>query len=144
MAITQLSAFLENTSGTLCNALTAITEAGVNIRALSVADTKDFGILRIIVSDIQKTKDALSDDTLVRETPVIAVKMNDKTGALKEVLSIFKAEGINVEYVYAFTGTAQGNAYVVLRVDEVDKAEKILAKNNIKTLSDDDIKEYLK
>lgn len=144
MAITQLSAFLENTSGTLCDALTALTEAGVNIRALSVADTKDFGILRIIVSDIEKTKAALSNDTLVKETPVIAVKMNDKTGALKEVLSIFKAEKINVEYVYAFTGSAQGDAYVVLRVDELEKAETILAQNNIKTLNDSDITDYLK
>lgn len=143
MAITQLSAFLENTSGTLYDALSTLTEAGVNIRALSVADTKDFGILRIIVSDIEKTKAALSADTLVKETPVIAVKMNDKAGALKDVLSILKSEGINIEYVYAFTGTAQSDAYVVLRVDDVERAEAILTENDIKTLSDEDIREYL-
>ncbi|MBQ3904376.1 MAG: hypothetical protein II744_05310 [Eubacterium sp.] len=144
MAITQLSAFLENTPGTLCETVAAITKAGVNIRALSVADTKDFGILRIIVSDIDKTKAAISDDTIVKETPVIAVKMNDKAGALNNILTTLEAADINVEYVYAFTGAVQGNAYVVFRVDDVENAEEVLNKNNIPTLNDEDINEYLK
>ena len=144
MAITQLSAFLENTPGTLCETVAAITKAGVNIRALSVADTKDFGILRIIVSDIDKTKAAISDDTIVKETPVIAVKMNDKSGALNNILTTLEAADINVEYVYAFTGAVQGNAYVVFRVDDVENAEEVLNKNNIPTLNDEDINEYLK
>lgn len=143
MAITQLSAFLENVPGKLNEAVSAITEAGVNIRALSVADTKDFGILRIIVSDTKKTKDALSDKTLVRETEVIAVKMNDVAGALSSILKILEAADINVEYVYAFTGAVKGNAYVVLRVDDVTQAEKKLNENNIHTLNDEDINEYL-
>ncbi|MCR5208059.1 MAG: ACT domain-containing protein [Eubacterium sp.] len=144
MAITQLSAFLENVPGTLCKAVAAITDAGVNIRALSVADTKDFGILRVIVSDTEKTKAALDDKTIVRETPVIAVKMNDKAGALNNILNTLTAAGINIEYVYAFTGAVAGNAYVVLRVDEVEQAEQILARNGIQTLSDSDITDYLK
>ncbi len=144
MAITQLSAFLENTPGTLCETVAAITKAGVNIRALSVADTKDFGILRIIVSDIDKTKAAISDDTIVKETPVIAVKMNDKAGALNNILTTLEAADINVEYVYAFTGAVQGNAYVVFRVDDVENAEEVLNKNNIPTLNNEDINEYLK
>lgn len=143
MAVTQLSAFLENTSGTLYDALLSITEAGVNIRALSVADTKDFGILRIIVSDTEKTKAALSGGTMVKETPVIAARMDDKTGALKEILSVLKSEDINIEYVYAFTAAARGSAYVVLRVDDVEKAESILRDKKINTLSDEDIKELL-
>ena len=143
MAITQLSAFLENTPGTLSKTLSAITAAGVNIRALSVADTKDFGILRIIVSDIEKTKAAISDDTVVKETPVIAVKMNDTAGALGSVLNVLKSEDINIEYVYAFTGAVAGNAYVVLRVDDIEQAEITLSQNGIKTLSDGDIKDYL-
>ncbi|MCR4615698.1 MAG: ACT domain-containing protein [Clostridiales bacterium] len=142
MAITQLSAFLENAPGTLCDTVAAITDAGVNIRALSVADTKDFGILRMIVSDIEKTKTALAD-TMVKETPVIAVRMNDTAGALKKILNILKAEGVNIEYVYAFTGSELGDAYVVLRVDETEKAEEILAKNGTPTLSDEDIKQFL-
>ena len=143
MAITQLSAFLENVPGTLCNAVAAITDAGVNIRALSVADTKDFGILRVIVSDTEKTKEALSEATLVRETPVLAVKMTDRQGALNNILSILHSADVNIEYVYAFTGSVQGNAYVVLRVDDVAQAEAILAENNIQTLNDEDINDYL-
>ncbi len=64
--------------------------------------------------------------------------MSDRAGALKDILSVLKSENINIEYVYAFTGTSQGEAYVVLRVDEVEKAEKILKENNIKTLSDEE------
>ncbi len=144
MAITQLSAFLENTPGTLCDAVNAITAAGVNIRALSVADTKDFGILRVIVSDTEKTKEALSLETIIQETAVIAVKMNDQAGALSNVLQILKAADINVEYVYAFTGAVQGNAYVVLRVDDVVQAEQTLNANGIQTLNNEDINEFLK
>ena len=136
MAITQLSAFLENTPGTLYEAVDAITEAGVNLRALSVAETKNFGILRIIVSDIEKTKEALDDYTLIKETPVVVVKMNDQTGSLK------KAE-VNIEYVYAFTGAIHGSAYVVFRVDDVEGAEEILGENGIKTLADADLGDFL-
>lgn len=143
MAITQLSAFLENTPGTLYRAVGSITEAGVNIRALSVADTKDFGILRIIVSDIEKTKAALDDNTVTSETPVIAVQMSDQTGALKHILDVLMNDDINIEYVYAFTGAMQGSAYVVLRVDDIEEAEAVLTKNGIKTLSDEDMHGFL-
>ena len=143
MAITQLSAFLENTPGTLYKAVSAISDAGVNLRALSVADTKDFGILRVIVSDIGKTKEVLSDDTVVKETRVIAVKMSDKAGALKEILKIIQETGVNIEYVYAFTAAVAGSAYVVLRVADIDEAETVLRGNGIKTLSDADIEEIL-
>ena len=143
MAITQLSAFLENTPGTLYKAVSAISDAGVNLRALSVADTKDFGILRVIVSDIGKTKEVLSDDTVVKETRVIAVKMSDKAGALKEILKIIQETGVNIEYIYAFTAAVAGSAYVVLRVDDIDEAETVLRGNGIKTLSDVDIEEIL-
>lgn len=143
MAITQLSAFLENTPGTLYQAVGSITEAGVNIRALSVADTKDFGILRIIVSDIEKTKAALDDNTVTSETPVIAVQMSDQAGALKHILDVLMNDDINIEYVYAFTGAMQGSAYVVLRVDDIEEAEAVLTKNGIKTLSDEDMHGFL-
>ncbi|MBR0411169.1 MAG: acetolactate synthase [Eubacterium sp.] len=143
MAITQLSAFLENTPGTLYRAVGSITEAGVNIRALSVADTKDFGILRIIVSDIKKTKAALDDNTVTSETPVIAVQMSDQAGALKHILDVLMNDDINIEYVYAFTGAMQGSAYVVLRVDDIEEAEAVLTKNGIKTLSDEDMHGFL-
>lgn len=143
MAITQLSAFLENTPGTLYEAVEAITEAGVNIRALSVADTRDFGILRIIVSDIEKTRAALDDRTAVSETPVVVVKMNDQAGSLKRVLDVLKKDGVNIEYIYAFTGAIHGSAYVVFRVDDVEEAERILEEKGIKTLRDEDLRDFL-
>ena len=143
MAVTQLSAFLENRPGMLDKAVAAITDAGVNIRALSLADTKDFGILRMIVSDIEKTKSAVSGDTVIKETPVIAIGMDDKSGALNNIIRILSSAGINIEYVYAFTGAVKGNAYVVLRVDDVEHAEETLSKNGIESLSDSDIKEFL-
>ena len=143
MAITQLSAFLENTPGTLYQAVSAISDAGVNIRALSVADTRDFGILRLIVSDVEKTREALSDDTVITQTKVIAAKMNDEAGSLKKILKIIRDTGVNIEYVYAFTSPVAGSAYVVLRVDDEAGAEAVLAQNGIRTLSDEDMKGLL-
>ena len=139
MAITQLSAFLENTPGTLYQAVSAISDAGVNIRALSVADTRDFGILRLIVSDVEKTREALSDDTVITQTKVIAAKMNDEAGSPKKILKIIRDTGVNIEYVYAFTSPVAGSAYVVLRVDDEAGAEAVLAQNGIRTLSDEDM-----
>ena len=139
MAITQLSAFLENTPGTLYQAVSAISDAGVNIRALSVADTRDFGFLRLIVSDVEKTREALSDDTVITQTKVIAAKMNDEAGSLKKILKIIRDTGVNIEYVYAFTSPVAGSAYVVLRVDDEAGAEAVLAQNGIRTLSDEDM-----
>jgi len=143
MAITQLSAFLENTPGTLSKVVDAITDAGVNIRALSVADTKDFGILRIIVSDIEKTKAALDECTAIIETPVVVVKMNDQAGSLKMILDVLKTADVNIEYIYAFTGAIHGSAYVVFRVDDVEGAESILEQKGVKTLVDEDLSHFL-
>ncbi len=143
MAITQLSAFLENTPGTLYKAVSAISDAGINLRALSVADTKDFGILRVIVSDPAKAREVLSDDTIITETQVLAVKMDDKAGALKNILNIIESIDVNIEYVYAFTGGSKGSAYVVLRVDDNEQAEAVLAKNGITTLTDADLASVL-
>ncbi len=143
MAITQLSAFLENTPGKLYEVVDAITRVGVNIRALSVAETKNFGILRIIVSDIEKTKEALDDYTVINETPVVVVKMNDQAGSLKMILDVLKEADVNIEYIYAFTGAIHGSAYVVFRVDDVEGAERILGEKGIKTLKEEDLSEFL-
>lgn len=143
MAITQLSAFLENTPGTLYGVVDAITEAGVNIRALSVAETRDFGILRVIVSDIEKTKAALDEKTAIIETPVIVVKMNDQAGSLKTILDVLRTAEVNIEYVYAFTGAIHGSAYVVFRVDDVEEAENILKQKGIQTLKNEDMRDFL-
>ena len=139
MAITQLSVFLENQPGRLAAAVRTISGAGINIRAMSLADTRDFGILRIIVSDVEKTKEILKSDSVVIETNVIAVKMEDEAGALYNILKVLEEAKINVEYLYAFTGPQDGSAYVVLRVNETEQAEKTLKEKNISTLSNEEI-----
>ena len=139
MAITPLSAFLENRPGTLYEAVSAISDAGVNIRALSVADTRDFGILRLIVSDVEKTREVLSDDIVITQTKVIAARMSDEAGSLKKILKVIQDTGVNIEYVYAFTSPVAGSAYVVLRVNDNEEAEAVLARSGTPTLSDSDM-----
>ena len=143
MAITQLSVFLENKPGQLAAAVKLISEGGVNIRALSLADTRDFGILRLIVSDNKKAKELLAEKSIVTETPVIAVKMEDEAGALNRILQSLQEERINVEYLYAFTGAAAYSAYTVLRVDDAAHAELVLKNNGGSTLSDAELMELL-
>ena len=143
MAITQLSVFLENKPGKLAETVKRISEAGVNIRAMSLADTKDFGILRLIVSDVAKTKALLTEQAIVTETEVVAVRMDDQAGALYSILKVLDGAQINVEYLYAFTGTKSDSAYVVLRVDNADAAEKLLSEGGVSTLSDDELKALL-
>ncbi len=139
MAITQLSVFLENRPGQLAAAVRTISEAGVNLRALSLADTKDFGLLRLIVDDIPKAKQVLSERSIVLETPVIAARMDDVSGALDHILQLLETTQINVEYMYAFTGAAAGSAYVVLRVDDAETAEKALKQGGVSLLTDGEI-----
>ena len=139
MAITQLSVFLENRPGQLAAAVRTISKAGVNLRALSLADTKDFGLLRLIVDDIPKAKQVLSERSIVLETPVIAARMDDVSGALDHILQLLETTQINVEYMYAFTGAAAGSAYVVLRVDDAETAEKALKQGGVSLLTDGEI-----
>ena len=143
MAITQLSLFLKNKPGVLSETLGKISAAGINIRALSIADTADFGILRMIVPDIEQAKKVIGTSAIVTETSVIAVRMADRAGALCDVLKVLDGKGINVEYIYAFTGAQSGSAYVVLRVDDCGAAETALAANGFATLSDIGLAELL-
>ena len=143
MAITQLSVFLENKPGQLAAAVKLISEGGVNIRALSLADTRDFGILRLIVSDNKKAKELLMEKSIVTETPVIAVKMEDEAGALNRILQSLQEEQINVEYLYAFTGAAAYSAYTVLRVDDAAHAELVLKNAGVSTLTDAELMQLL-
>ena len=120
----------------LADTMKLISAAGVNIRALSLADTKDFGILRVIVSDAAKAKAVLSQRLIVSETDVIAAEMNDEAGALAGILDGLADAAINVEYLYAFTGSKAESAYVVLRVDDVLHAEAVLAGENVPMLTE--------
>lgn len=138
MAIKQLSVFIENKQGKLSDAVKTISEAGIDMRAMSIADTNDFGILRLIVSDVEKAKALLSENTVVNVTDVIAVKMDDQEGALYNILKVLEEAKINIEYTYAFT-THEVGAYVVFRVGDVSAAEKALTDKGIALASEKDI-----
>ncbi len=140
MKLEQLSVFLENRAGRLCDVTRALSEAGVNIRALALADTSDFGILRVIVSDTQKAKDVLKKEGFtVGRTTVVAVEVKDKPGGLHEVLEILGKENINVEYMYAFVQKSLENAVLIFRFDRTDQAIEVLKKANIKVLSGEEL-----
>ena len=139
MAIQQISVFVENKQGKLVETIKKMADNGINIRAMSIADTKDFGILRLITSDNAKTKEVLSDNTVVNTTEVIAVKMADVPGALYKVMDILSSAGVNIEYLYAFTASDALGAYVVFRVDDVPHAQKLMDDNGMQSLNDEDI-----
>ena len=140
MAITQLSLFLMNQPGQLVEAVGILSEGGANIRAMSIAESNDFGILRAIVSDTDLALSLLKEKYLISTTEVIAARMGDKSGSLYPILKALNEANINIEYMYAFTGTGVDEAYVVLRVNDVETAEAVLKASGIPTLSDDNLK----
>jgi hypothetical protein len=135
MKVEQISVFLENKPGALADVTRILGEAGVNIRALSLADTKDFGIMRLIVNDHEKAKSVLVAKGLtVRKTEVVAVEVPDRPGGLADILKGLSDSGINVEYLYAFVQHSGSNAIIIFRFDETDKAIEALTKNGVKIL----------
>ena len=140
MAITQLSVFLMNQPGALVDAVKAISDAGINIRAMSIAEANDFGILRIIVSDSDTVAKLLGEQYLYSKTEVVAAQMDDRSGALYPILVVLNEANINIEYMYAFTGSGREEAYVVFRVNDVKTAEEVLNANGIRTLTDENLK----
>ncbi len=140
MAITQLSVFLMNQPGALVDAVSAISGAGANIRAMSIAEANDFGILRIIVSDSDRICKLLGDKYLISKTEVVIARMDDRSGALYPILAVLSEANINIEYMYAFTGSGPDEAYVVFRVNDAKTAEEVLNANGISTLSDENLK----
>ena len=140
MAITQISLFMMNQPGQLVEAVGILSEGGANIRAMSIAESNDFGILRAIVSDTDLAVRLLKEKYLISKTEVIAARMGDKSGSLFPILKALNEANINIEYMYAFTGTGVDEAYVVLRVNDVQTAEAVLKASGIPTLSDDSLK----
>ena len=123
----QISIFIENKSGRLAEVAGILGEAGVNIRALSLADTSDFGILRLIVNDCEKAKQILKDKGFtVSKTEVVAIEVPDRPGGLSDILHTLDRESINVEYMYAFVERCEENAVIIFRFDETEKAIEIL------------------
>ena len=140
MFIKQLSIFVENKFGRLEAIIDCLSKNNINLRALSLADTADYGVLRVIVDDADKAKVALSEIGVISKlTDVVAVYLDDRSGGLASVLSVLKNEDVSVEYMYAFLGRKEGKALMVLKADDEQKAEKVLADNNIPMVTQNDI-----
>jgi hypothetical protein len=123
MKVEQISIFIENKSGRLAEITRILGDAGINIRALSLADTSDFGILRLIVNDVETAKAVLKEKGFtVSKTEVVGVEVPDRPGGLSSLLQTLDANQINVEYMYAFVERCGGNAVIIFRFDETDKA----------------------
>lgn len=136
MLIRQISVFIENQPGRLTEVSDILAQSNVDITALSLADTAEFGILRLIVNQPDLAMKALRDGGfIVRDTEVLAVAMDDSPGGLASILHIVKDAGVSIEYMYAFVGKRDGKAVVVMRVNELEKAAQAL-KNDSKTLVD--------
>lgn len=135
MKVEQISIFLENKSGRLAEVTKILGEAGINIRALSLADTIDFGILRLIVNDHEKAKLVLKENGFtVGITNVIAVEVSDRPGGLSAILGFIDEANLNVEYMYAFVERSSDQAVVIFRFDDLDKAIKVLKSKGITVL----------
>jgi len=130
MKVDQISVFLENKPGSLENVTRILKNANVNIRTLSLADTIDFGVLRLIVNDVDTSLVALKESGLrVSRTIVVAVEVPDRPGGLHSILEVLSQNGINVEYLYAFVEKSGENAVIIFRFDTPDKAIDVLLKN---------------
>lgn len=133
MTIDQISVFVENKPGKLVEVIETLGAKGIDLRAMSIADTSDFGILRLIVDKPTKALEILREaDCVTSVNKVIAVSVNDTPGSLARVLRILSDAGISVEYVYAFITHEPGHAFVIIRVEDNDKAIGVLTSNGVK------------
>jgi hypothetical protein len=135
MKVSQISVFLENKSGRLAEVTQALADANVNIRALCIAETIDYGVLRLIANDPAKAKKVLSDGGFtVTETSVLVVEIEDRPGGLAKIIKILARAGINIEYIYAFL-TRSEKAFVVFRLEQMDEAAKALQAAGVRVLT---------
>jgi len=142
MVVKQISIFIENKEGRIKKAINTLALENINIRALSIADTTKYGILRLIVSDNEKAIEALEKDGfIVKENEVIILAVPDEPNGLNSTLAIFDEKDINLEYLYAFVSNKTDEAIVVMRLENMEKAIDALNENNIKILDENDIKE---
>ncbi|MBP1761353.1 MAG: Amino acid-binding [Firmicutes bacterium] len=136
----QLSVFLENKAGRLARVTRVLGEAGINIRALSIADTSDFGILRIIVNDPPKAYAILKDAGFtVSETEVIGVRVKDIPGGLAAVLEKMSDANLNIEYMYAFLGTSEEDALVIFKIEDNKKARIAFKESGIQVIEEQEL-----
>ncbi len=142
MTITQLSVFVENKQGRLAAIVDLLAQNKINMRALSIADTADFGILRIIVDNTEKAISVLSEAGItVRRTKVIGVVIDDVPGGLSKILTTLSNGGTVIEYMYAFVGKDHEKAITIIRPDNLDSAVEVLKNNAINVVTEEDVKE---
>ena len=140
MAIKQLTVFVENKKGTVVSVTDILSKNNINLRALSIAETKDFGILRLIVNDEKSAEAVLAENGyIIKVIDVVGVKIGDAPGKLTAALDVLDKADINVEYMYAFMARTEKHAYVVLRVEDNSVAEEALTKAGFKMISEADI-----
>jgi len=133
MGIKQISVFLENTTGRLSEVTKTLANSGINLRAISIADTADFGILRLIVDKTDKAVEALNAAGFTtRQTDVVAVEIEDVPGSLAKMMDLFRNSSINIEYLYASLEGQAGKAVVIFKLEDHEKGQKILIDNGQK------------
>ena len=141
MTVQQISVFLENTPGSLSVLTDDIAKNNVNIRAMSIADTSDFGIARFLTDNPEEVAKQLKEkDYLVNVTGVIALEIPDTAGSLNSVLKLLGENGRNIEYMYGFTGKKTNTACMIIRTTDIAKTEDVLAKSNIHMISAEELK----
>jgi len=140
MSVNQVSVFLENKPGTLKKLTEVLANHSINIRALSLADTSEFGIVRMLVNDVYEATNVLKEENFVASiTPVLAYKISDATGSLDKLLQAFSDSSINVEYMYAFAG--KNDAFMIFRVKDTKNAETTLKSHGLKSLTQEELAE---
>jgi hypothetical protein len=140
MKAEQISVFLENKTGRLAEVTGILSEANVNIRALALADTSDFGVLRLIVDDNIKAVKALKNRGFtVGRTDVVAVEVEDRPGGLHRLLDMLNKAEINVEYMYAFVQHSGENAVMIFRIDNIDEAVRVLEEHDVKVINGSEV-----
>ncbi len=140
MSLKQLNVFVENKQGALVNITDALARSEINIRALSIADTEEFGILRLIVNDTDTASEMLEElGYLIKITEVVGVKIGDEPGKLSKALQVLDNNSINMEYLYAFMSRTEKHAYVVLRVADNNAAETALEAAGFHLITDADV-----
>lgn len=141
MKITQISVFLENRKGRLYDVCSLLGENGINMRAITIAETETFGVLRVVVDKPQEAVALLKkNDFTANITDVVAVEIEDKPGGLANVLKILSEGNVNVEYMYGFIEKFSDNALLVFRFEDTALAHEVLLKNNVKIVTEEDIK----
>ena len=141
MAINQITVFLENKAGALLNVTKLLSENKVDLRAINIAETADYGLLRLITADNAAAEKVLKAENLIfTETPVLAVAIDDKPGALSSVLEVLAKENIDLHYMYSIFGNQDVKAYMIMQLSDIEKATKVLGDNNIVIAEPKDLK----